>query len=191
MGRLAGWAASDLKPLRQGELDGLCGLYAVINALRLGMAETAPLTNARSRELAGLAIDRMYRWRRPSSNISCGMDPKHQRALANLIAQHVSGVEADVVFERCTLDRHASIDDAFSWVEQSLQQGKPVLALLSGAHDHFTVIRGITDRSLVLFDSAGRTRLSRAHCGITSGRHRIVPTGLMRIAIHPTRHPKT
>ena len=31
--------SSRLKPYRQGQLDGLCGIYATINAIRLALGE--------------------------------------------------------------------------------------------------------------------------------------------------------
>ena len=34
-GKAAAWVAPGIEPFTQGELDGLCGIYAVINAYRL------------------------------------------------------------------------------------------------------------------------------------------------------------
>lgn len=49
-------AACSIEPLTQGSLDGLCALYAILNALRLALAKHEPLSRSRSKALFGQGI---------------------------------------------------------------------------------------------------------------------------------------
>ena len=57
--------------------------------------------------------------------------------------------------------------------------GRAVILGLNGYHDHWTVIETITDRSILLYDSASIKRLPRSSCTTfyTNGRrkHLLLP----------------
>jgi len=47
-------------------------------------------------------------------------------------------------------------------------RGGAVITAIGGRVDHWTVIRGATDRSLLLFDSSGGVRVARRHCAMAA-----------------------
>ena len=173
-----------LEPYRQGALDGLCGLYGVINALRLAVADHVPLSKAQSKELFTAGVKFLHCKQCFDEAAVTGLKARRRLALARHLAKLVSATHCPVVVERPDYAAWVSIDDdVFGWIEQSLSDGKPVMAALMGGLNHFTVIAGSNATRLELFDSDGLRFVRKSSCGLKSGRHRIPPKGLLRIAV--------
>lgn len=172
-----------LKPWRQGELDCLCGLYGILQGLRLAVADNAPLSKAQSTELFAAGVEFLHRKNGFHEAALAGLKARRRLALAIHLARVVSNTHCPVVVERPDYAAWGSIDDLFGWIEQSLSDGKPVMAALMGGLNHFTVIAGSSATRLELFDSDGLRFVRKSSCGLKSGRHRIPPKGLLRIAV--------
>lgn len=172
-----------LEPYRQGALDGLCGLYGLINALRLATADNTPLSKAQSKELFAAGVDFLHRKKGFREAAVAGLKARRRLALARHLAKLVSATHCPVVIERPDYSAWTSIDEVFGWIEESLSDGKPVVAALMGGLNHFTVIAGSTATRLELIDSDGLRFVRKSSCGLKSGRHRIPPQGLLRIAV--------
>jgi len=175
-------ARSQLDPLRQGHLDGLCGLYAIVNGLRLACAGTATIPLRQSKELFALGLAFLARKGRLQKAIVEGLHRRRRQALAHYLADAASCAGRQFTVERADKAEMSSVDDIFDWITESLQQNKPVLIPLMGALNHLTVISGISDKRLFLFDSGGLHFVQRAGCGLKSGYHQVQVKGLMRIA---------
>lgn len=170
-----------LRPYPQGDLDGLCGLYGAVNAIRLALAEHAPLTKARSKALFAEGVDFLHRKKGLDSAMVIGMGTKRRLALARHLASFVSTTNC-LTIERPDYSNWASSEDALRWVDESLADGKPVLvAIMGGELDHFTVIAGSTPATWALFDSTGLRFIRKS--SVRSGHYRIPPNGLLRIAV--------
>lgn len=173
-----------LEPYLQGQLDGLCALYASINALRMALADHAPLTDRRCKDLFAAGINFLHRKDGLHIAATTGMGSKRRLALVRHLAKHVSTMTScQVVVEQADHASWSTIDDAFCWIDESLAAGKPVLIALLGALDHYTVIAGSTAATLRLADSMGILFVRKSKCGLRTGFHQIPFNGLLRIAV--------
>jgi hypothetical protein len=173
-----------IQPFHQGALDGLCPLYAALNALRLTLADHAPLSKADSKALFAQGIVYLYKKDWLADAVLEGMSLKRGRSLAQYLARQVSRTHCHVEIERADPSVGKSIDHVFAWVEESLRLSRPVMIALFGGLDHYTVAAGMTSKTLQFFDSCGHNFLRRSSCGLRSGFHQIPPNGLLRIAVH-------
>ena len=184
-GRIEIAARHRLKPLRQGELDYMCGLYAPINAMRLALADCAPLAREDYKALFTEGVGYLNRKKGLYSSLTWGLTLRRRHALACYLAEHVSNAHVRVSIERPDHKRWRSIEDAFAWIEQSLAANHPVLVYFAEEPDHYTVIAGSTPTQLQLFDSAGTSFVHKAGCDLRSGTHIIWPNGLLRVVVKP------
>ena len=150
-------AARELAPLRQGELDGLCGLYAVINAVRLVVHPFRPLHRPQLIQLfesglASLAHSRRLRW-----SIAHGMTNRTWLRLCDTVVFEAAAITGLELFAVPLFDAAAtpSDHDALRTIRRSVRDGWPVLVALLDRYDHTTVIVSHSRTRLVLFDSAG------------------------------------
>lgn len=172
-----------LTPFHQGELDALCGVYGAINALRLAMADHAPLTKAQCKQLFAAGVEYLDRKNVLGEVAVAGMGTRRRLALARHLAKLVSTSNFQIEVERPDHSAWASIDDAFTWIDESLSEGKPVLIALMGGLNHYTVVAGSTPTRLTLFDSDGLRFIRKSSCGSDTGFHRVPFKGLLRIAV--------
>lgn len=171
-----------IEPLAQGELDSLCGLYAVINGLRLASHPSAPLAKAQSKKLFSHGITYLHRKKGLEEAVTEGLYIRRRLALARHLAGIASSPQRRFVVERAdpNLD---SIDDIFRWIADSVFDGWPVLISLMGGLNHLSVVSGVTSNQLLLFDSSGLSYVRKSSCSMRDGPHQIAPNGLIRIAV--------
>jgi hypothetical protein len=148
-------------PFEQGGLDSLCGLYSIVNAERVinntGKEDSLALFNEtlaylnKKRMLRDILIDGMY-----LKNV--------KTILENVVGDRIP-------YQRLPFAGWPNPDLTTFWKEiQSFLEENPhraVILSLSGVHDHFTVIKGISDRQMQLFDSDTLLRLNRNNCTTT------------------------
>ncbi|WP_242097662.1 hypothetical protein [Sphingomonas sp. CROZ-RG-20F-R02-07] len=174
--------------LSQGDLDGLCGLYAAINGLRLLLAPVRQLKRHESKRLFHTGVTLLIEHDLLPSAVVEGFGDKLWRALVQRLVE-----EASVIADR-TIAVHQPLaklvrptrSATFAAIEVALAAGQPVLADLSGRHEHFTVISGYSPYSLFLYDSGRLCWLPRASCSIgraRSRRHHINPRSLTILSI--------
>ncbi|MES0090058.1 hypothetical protein [Mesorhizobium sp. M0030] len=173
-------------PFRQGELDGLCGVYAVVNAIRLVLGVQATLL--RQRDWQDLfvalveAVDRSVGAAHAASN---GIDTQPLRyllkaAILHLATEHDLTIRAKSMLGR---DEQPCFEELLrrlgDWVGQP---GQAVVLSVFGSLNHWTVVRRISRSSLVLFDSSGYARISLDTCRMAHERPR--PKGRQHIIPH-------
>jgi hypothetical protein len=169
----------ELMPAQQGSLDRLCGLYAIINAFELALYPAYRLTELQRGRLFDLGLKFVTAMRRLEPSQRHGMTERQWLKLQDAMIDifwEISGV-------RLRIDRlpepRSKVDmpELISWIGKRLDQGRPVLLILWGTYDHFTVVGGISKRSLLLFDSFGYRRVALSSLAIrkprSKGRHRI------------------
>ncbi|MCW2413443.1 hypothetical protein [Sphingobium sp. B8D3A] len=178
-------AADRLKPLRQGELDCFCGIYAAINAVRLSAASHGiALSRLNYGALFHEAVAFVSQ-RDPVEALTWGLSLRRRLAVTKLIARTASLPNHSFAIERPDYRKWSGIDDAFEWIKVSLASGKPVLLYLAEEPDHYTVVSGITPTALQLFDSIGMKLIRRRNCGLADAPRILWPPGMMRLAITP------
>ena len=178
-------AARQLVALHQGKLDNLCGLYSILNAVRLACWPSVDLNHARSRHLFNHGIAMLDKKGLLASVLRHGMTEKVWAWLCGELL-------------RC-LDRHtgtrlerspilkglkkADLAEAVAVIERHTRVGQPVLVRLLGCYNHYTVICGHREGRLLLFDSFGYRWIALSACELdyrrARARHRIVRTSAM------------
>lgn len=179
-------ARHELQPLRQGHLDGLCSLYATINAIRLACAETGGFTHQQNKRLFALGMACLAEQGSLQKMITKGLCRRRRKALARHLAEAASCSIHKVVIERPDCQKIANVGDVFDWITLSLLQNKPVLIPLMGTLNHLTVVSRISERRLTFFDSGGLYYVRKSSCGLKKGVHQIQVKGLMRIMAQPS-----
>ena len=157
-----------LLPYLQGGLDELCGLYAVINAIRFALADRIREFSTEDwQSLFSKLVVELEEDTGVAKAMVLGIEPALMRRLLNVALLHMRR-EHDI--ELC-LQRPFKTNERPS-VQQLVARLKhlsraPQTALLfalRGYLDHWTVIRAVEKASLGLFDSSGFRRVSLSNC---------------------------
>lgn len=171
-GRIILQGAIGYKPIQQGDLDGLCGVYAIINAACIVSAPTRPLTRLDVGWLMKSAVQHLDHKQVLANTFVRGMSAKRQRKLARFLLKGLcdrTGVDLRV------RSQHSNPDDPrqtliFEAIKNSLQQGAAVMIRLQNTHNHFTVVVGCSTSRLYVADSDGLHWLSRQSFGACEDR---------------------
>lgn len=169
-------------PYRQGDLDGLCGLYAIINAFAAVMAPTAPLSRSEAHLLFGAGIVWLDGRKKLRAVAIGGMEDELVFALAQHMAESLQkwlGRTVDVSRPRPgTWQRKALL----AIIDAALDEGHVVIAGLGHTHEHVSVIVCGTPSRYMLNDSDGLRWIARRSIGTHYSkrrRHRLGPRDII------------
>jgi hypothetical protein len=177
-----------MRPARQGDFDGLCGLYALINALdpagcrmprspvhrKLFVALAAALP---SRKL-GKAIDEGLEGKALVKAAAVTL-PMFKRGLGGLVT--VSQPFPEATF-RTNAEFVAAIADIMASGRSAL-----VLNVSAPAYDHWTVAASITPLAITVRDSGALKELRLDRYTVRRGRYRIRPAETLLVHFKPRR----
>jgi hypothetical protein len=159
---------SVIAPYRQGELDGLCGIYALINAIRLATYDrTSEFGHDVWRELLLILLSEAEGLVGTTATVVVhGIGAKPLYALAKLAARHMAvnhGAALRVARGLGVTKRsfHAVVS---CLGELSERPSVGIVIELSGYSRHWTVIRRVGKRSLEFLDSSSLHRAQLAKC---------------------------
>lgn len=160
-----------LPPFQQGGLDSLCGLYSIVNA--------ELLINRSSPEQTQALFDTMVHFL------------SRKGLLSKILLDGVIHNQMLLILKKVVNGRIPNIEipwrsqptpelDPFWESMRDFLDGAPDRAIilgLNGFHDHWTVIRRITSKSIFLYDSAKITPLRRSDCTTAKRRrtHLLLP----------------
>src|SRR3954447_26401947 len=174
-------AARRLNPYRQGRLDGLCGVYALINALRL----LCPRLDEDTCERVFCALIRARARQKcsPLAVISGGLS---RRELMQLIGpwQRFAAREFGITL---TINRlkvsQPTLRGIWRGLGRALDGTSVAIVGLDGAERHWTVAHAATERTLRVADSPGLRAIFRSQCTVsrTSVRYRLRPSAVLII----------
>ena len=151
--------ASGFPPFQQGGLDSLCGLYSIVNAERF-------INHSSDEETQQLFDDLVHFLAR-------------RKLLSKLLIGGIIHTEMLLLLDKVVgKQRISNVQIPWRGVQnpdlttfwksmQNFLDGTPNRAIilgLQGYHDHWTVIENITNRSIMLYDSALIKRLPRSSC---------------------------
>ena len=160
--------AHRIEPLTQGDSDGLCGLYCLINAIRIVLAPHSQLKRAEVRVLFTAGVHFLARQGTlPEAVHSCVGEREWPKLARLLVATAQDIVGRPIVLERVKLPKSVGSHDTIQSIERMITLGKAPCVFLRGKSRHYTVISGYTPLSLKLFDSFGYHRVLRRSCGTT------------------------
>ena len=170
--------APPLRPLQQGRLDGLCGVYAIVNAVRLIADAQSRLTLAMSQDLFGTLIDILADDGKLQKAMTDGVPPKRLRKLAAAACEWVdselglsTAVDRPFAGHRSLIFAEAATD-----MRAEFAGGQARAAYIIGTVDHWTVIRSVSASQVRLFDSAGMGHWTMARCRFRREPARPYPT---------------
>lgn len=155
-----------VEPLAQGDTDGLCGLYCLINAIRIVMAPYRELRREEVRALFTAGVGFLTRQGSlPEAVHSCIRERDWPKVATSIGVAAQDIIERPIVVEQAKLSRRVSSADTFRSLEQMIISGKAPCVFVRGKSRHYTVISGYTPLSFKLFDSFGYHRVLRRSCG--------------------------
>lgn len=172
-------AADRLIPLQQGKLDNLCGLYSILNAIRLASWPTLELHHYRSRQLFDHGIALLERDGMLRQVLKQGMPEKTWIWLCRALLREANRLNGGNLQRVPILEKVGRTDTptAFARIGQHTRRGEPVMVTLRGGYNHYTVVVECTATRLKLFDSYGYRWVSLASCELhhrhATLRHRI------------------
>src|SRR3954464_5607722 len=172
-------ALRQLKPYRQGRLDGLCGVYTLINALRL----LCPRLDEEACERVFSALIRA-RARQAASPLTVIHGGLSRRELLRLIGfwQRFAAKELGITL---TVSRLKVPEPTLRGIWRGLGRaldGKSVAIVgLDGVERHWTVAHAATERTLRVADSSGLRMIYRSQCTVrrTNLRYRLQPSEVL------------
>lgn len=181
--------AHGYRPLQQGDLDRLCGLYAAINAIGVVLAPVRPLRASEIEDLMERGVHHLSGKQKLVDTLINGMARKRQLSLTRTLVKQVSAITGhDLVVEPLTGPQNTATRVALLQViENSLLEGDAVIVCIENTHDHYTVVIGSSLARLTLADSDGLHWLPISHVGPCMGsvayRHCIRSRGAVRVGV--------
>ena len=164
-----------MEPATQGDYDGLCALYCIINGIRLVLAPQRELTRGEERALfrAGVRfLDRQSAL--TEATLYCVNEWVWPKLAKRVVAKAQDFAERPIILEHTSLSEDAPIHRTLHRIEGMIASGKAPCVFLRGKYRHYSVISGYTPLSLKLFDSFGYHWVLRKSCGAEA------PTSLHR-----------
>ena len=151
-----------MSPYQQGELDGLCGLYALINASRLAVPT---LEKKECQDIFRTALDWLGRNYKGFPPMVCdGLTFEKLRSLHKRVFQmRWPTISLHQPFLRNMPQRPSEFWTRME--EEAEREGQGMFIGIGRGMDHWSAVRKITSKRIILFDSDKRKFLSRSHCG--------------------------
>lgn len=177
-----------IQPLGQGDYDGLCGLYSILNAIRLAAAPTRVLSHKHTQKLFIGGVRFLEQRDLLHRAVSGSIERRRWLTLTEFLRREARlncdlSLRYEWPFEAEEETQPTQVLDA---IEQILLQRKAVMAFLRGTYRHYSVISGYTPSSLTLFDSYGYRWLRKASCVATTtepARHHIHAPSLIAVSV--------
>jgi hypothetical protein len=188
-GRIA--SAAHLDPFQQGEFDGLCGIYAAVNGLRLLLQPHRPLTYSACEQLYQAGIASLRRESQLAGAATWGISQARWLRLVPALctaAARITNLPISAT-QPFPNDRRVSRAQAFASIESAIDAQCPVLVELDDTYDHFTVISGYAPTRFMLHDSYGYRWIRKDACGVTADRgewrHRLATKSILILSLGP------
>ena len=173
------------QPYRQGDLDGLCGVYSVVNAVRI----LCPKLDQEGAEW--LFAHLMESLSEAGVNVSDAVTGGVGRAELGRLIRAAAAYIAEELEIRLTVKRlpkalrqTSSLGALWQAFEASLTPECVAIIGIAGIHSHWTIAAQITPNQVRLYDSGRIAVLRRGHCtvGKAVNRHGIPPKHVFLIA---------
>jgi hypothetical protein len=168
-------------PYRQGDLDGLCGVYAIVNAVMLFCDQPTDrfadrlfrhLMRALKRDLQANAVVTVYR----------GMS---RTTLVKLIAEACTFIkrsdgndlEVSLMPRSSAVETQArtkTLDTFWLQLRARFAPGTVAIVGLSGALEHWSLLYRVTSKRLHFIDSSGLTSLHQREVTLTKSATRVM-----------------
>ena len=170
---------------QQGDLDGLCGVYAIVNAVAHLCPALAVTDCERLFEVLMGAVRADDERRRPTA--TRGVERRQLLRLMRTAFEHVEcrhGIALVVRVVPKATARAWSLDTLWHFLSARLGDACVATLGLGGRYDHWTLATAMTARQIRLRDSDGLHVINRAHCSTrASSQRRFTITADMVIVV--------
>jgi hypothetical protein len=157
--------AGHRRAYRQGDLDGLCGVYSIVNALR----HVLRLRDEQCTKLFGRLIKALERTcPRLHHPLLEGMYFPRMKQLVAVAGQgRIDGRSLKFATRPLRLRRDQNtLPSLWSALDQEVGPACVAIVGITGASDHWCVVYRVTPKTLWLLDSSGQTRIYRSRCTV-------------------------
>jgi hypothetical protein len=158
---------ASLRPFRQGELDGLCGVYAIINAVRFALRSDTKLQDDDWSDLFAELLVAADDMAGAAAVTTSGITAQPLRSLLKTAAAFLSDHRGlDLVgFRPVKALAPRTMPQILTYLESHLRQPRTAaLVEVGGRIHHWSVVASVESRFLNLFDSSGHDRLRIDRC---------------------------
>lgn len=168
-----------MRPFQQGDLDGLCGIYALVNALHELLEIDLPeeFTEDIFQIVAGAIPRREY-----PDVLWQGMDVDRVERLARASVRHIarrSGIEIEVTrpFAGKKVQKLTAYLEKLAEIEaESFARFIVAIEQRDVGYGHWSVLKKIGSKTLTFADSSDLRKLKRRDVDVWRGvRHRMIP----------------
>ena len=171
------------RPFIQGNLDGYCGIYSIVNAIHY---LCGPISKTRGNELLYEGLKRLEAKQAVVECVIDGMSGRDIRAVLDGGISKQYGLSVKKPFH---CKKSVPLDVVWNHMAAFLKNNHGVIVLgLEGKHNHWSLVNKVTDKSLLLFDSSHRRYLPKRNCTTCdkgdSQMHYISPTHLIYLNRH-------
>jgi hypothetical protein len=171
-------------PFKQGDLDGLCGIYAIVNSVRLLCHEANRTVLSSLFKVLVRALKQVLD--KPLATVWSGLD---WRTLSLLVGRSITyvrrrlGIRLRAAMPPKLLRRAASVNRVWHGLGKGLNRNRVAIVCIDGAISHWTVVRAVTVGTLRLFDSSGLHTVRKSCCSTVAYRKRyqLDPSAIMFI----------
>jgi hypothetical protein len=158
------------KPLRQGDLDGLCGVYSIINAVRCVQPKVSKAMAERLFKVLVqvLAADDQAKLGKPGRAVYRGITRATLAKLIGTARRHLTA-KHNLTFEVARLpgshpQRPWNIAELTSRLSDHMTEGGVAIVALRGRYAHWPVIVAVTPKQFRMRDSDGLRTIRREEC---------------------------
>ena len=156
----------------QGKLDGLCGIYSIINSISL--IEKNHMSQEDRQALFVYLVDLLDDGRGIGTIIQSGISFRVLGKLIDVASRWRAARTKEIICRQTAMKRVPDdIEDFWSVLANHVDMDKRQVAVLgiSGKYDHWTVVRSVSSKRLTLHDSDGLKHLDIGRCGLGPGEH--------------------
>ena len=174
--------STDMSPFRQGDLDGLCGIYVIINCVRF----LCPEANSKFLDtLFRVILKRLEREvDKPLAVLWRGIEQPVLLGLAECSIAYVRkkfGIKLRVKLPRRPLRKSKSVAKIWRGVGKSVSKERVAILSIQGFISHWTAVSAVTPKTMRLFDSSGQRVLRSSCCSVArkGKRYHLDPRGIV------------
>jgi hypothetical protein len=151
-----------LEPYKQGDVDGLCGAYSIINSARL---ITKKLTEDDCMALLDRIIHHVEQKKKISSIITGGLTTADMEGVMKKVMPKEFGIRAVRPFRtKKKVTINVFWNEVSRFINGNNGRKAVIIAIENHVWDHWTVIESISEKQARLFDSSEIARIDRKRC---------------------------
>lgn len=148
-------------PYKQGNLDAFCGIYSICNAAKL---INRNIHGGEAIKLFGQCMRHLEKHKSLGKISTVGIDQNDLWYILNEKVLSNYSIKAERPFYR---KRRISKNDYFTELRDYFEEGKKRSAIISldcKYYDHWTVVKDITRKKMILYDSYSLRTVNIAKC---------------------------